>query len=82
MESHCSAEVCKLVGILILLKFAKHSNQTYDEFYRDNVLIAVKDLKVQQANRISENINQRFKNLGFKTEIATNLLEVKFLDVT
>ena len=44
MGSHDGAEVCELVGILILLHLTKHINKNDVGLYRDGGLIVVKNL--------------------------------------
>ena len=75
-------EVCQLVGIFTLSHLTKLINQNDVGLYRDDSLIVVKNLNGQQTDKLRKNIFQVFKNLGFKTEIKTNLPEADFLDVT
>ena len=75
-------EVCQPVGIFTLSHLTKLINQNDVGLYRDDGLIVVKNLNGQQTDKLRKNIFQVFKNLGFKTEIKTNLPEADFLDVT
>ena len=75
MGSNHGAEVCELVGILILPHLTKLTNQNDAGLYRADGLIVVKNLNEQETGRLRKNIVQVFKNFNFKIEIKMNLIE-------
>ena len=76
------AQKCELEGILIRAHLTKLINQNDVGLIREHGLIVVKSLNSQQTNRLRKNIVQVFKNLCFKREIKTDLIEVDSLNVT
>ena len=50
--------------------------------YRDDGLFILRKINKQQTDKIGKKIISIFKNIDFKIEIVTNLIEVDFLDVT
>ena len=76
------AQKCELEGILIRAHLTKLINQNDVGLIREHGLIVVKSLNSQQTNRLRKNIVQVFKNLCFKREIKTDLIEVDNLNVT
>ena len=58
-----------------------HSAQNVG-FYRDKGLILIRNQNRQKTGRITKQVIKIFKEIGFKTEIQTNLKVVNFLDIT
>ena len=56
-------------------------NQNDAGLYRDDGLIAVKNLNGKQTDKLKKNMVTVFQNFGFKIEIKTNLIEFDFFDV-
>lgn len=82
MGAYDGAEVCELVGLLLL-------KLTRDQFpdlelglYRDDGLAVHRRIPGPRLDRIRKDLISLFKSLGLSITISTNLEEVDFLDVT
>lgn len=82
MGSFDGAEICELVGIYILETLAKRIPKENSGLYRDDGLIILRNLSRRQTDKTRKDIEQIFKEIGFKIDIKTNLKIVDFLDVT
>ena len=82
MGSYDGAEVCESVGLYILSLLGKVIDPKNVGLYRDDSLILLRNQIEQQTDQIRKKIIKIFKEIGFKIDIATNLKEVDFLDVT
>ena len=81
MGSYDGAEICELVGILILKSLEDKIEKQDIGLYRDDGLIILRNVNGKKNNRTRKYIIKVVKDLGFRTEIETNLKEVNFLDV-
>ena len=63
MGSHDGAEVCELVGIFILSYLTKRINQIDVGLYRDDGLMAVKNLNGQQTDKLEKGVTIRNQKL-------------------
>ena len=85
MGSFDGAELCELIGIYIqslLTDWIELITKENIGLYRNDALILLRNINSQQTNRLRKRIIKKFQSIGFKIEIATNLQEVDFLDVT
>ena len=82
MGSFDGAEVCELVGLLILNDICNKYGKDNIGLYRDDGLAIFKNTTGTQAERIKKDITRRFKKYGLKITIQTNLKVVDYLDVT
>ena len=82
MGSFDGAELRELIGINIqpLLESTLEKDQI--GLHRDDGLIIFRNINNQQTDKIRKKIISIFKSIDFKIEIATNLKEVNFLEVT
>ena len=82
MGSYDGAEICELVGLLILFKLSSSYNAKDIGLYRDDGLSVFKNNSGPETERIKKDITKIFKELGLKITIQCNLKIVNFLDVT
>ena len=82
MGSYDGAEVCELIGIYIQSLLTNILSKDNMGLYRDNGLFILRKINKQQADKIRKKIISIFKNINFKIEIVTNLIEIDFLGVT
>ena len=82
MGSFDGAQVCELVGLLILVKLGNNYNSEDIGLYRDDGLSVFKDDGGPESERIKKNIIRIFKDLKLKITIQSNLKMVNYLDVT
>ena len=82
MGSYDGAEICELVRIYLLFLLPNIIDKNNSGLYREDSLILLRNANRQNKDRIRKNVIKIFKEVGFKTEIKTNLRIVDFLDVT
>ena len=82
MGSYDGAELCELIGIYIQSLITNILSKDNTGLYRDNGLFILRKINKQQTDKIRKKIINIFKNIDFKIEIVTNLVEVDFLDIT
>eukprot|EP00794_Sanderia_malayensis_P008522 gene8522-biopygen6821 len=82
MGSYDGAEVCELVGLLILNNLCNTYGKDNIGLYRDDGLAVFRNTTGPQADRIRKNIIRHFKSHGLNITIQTNLKIVNYLDVT
>ena len=83
MGSYDGAEICELVGLLILYRLGQLFNNANNELYRDDGLACFHAISGPQADSIRKLfINTFKKEFGLKITIETNLKIVNFLDIT
>ena len=82
MGSYDGAEICKLVGLLILDTLSKKTGNTNIGFYRDDGLALLKNASGPEADRFKKTKSAHFKQYGISIAINTNLKTVNFLDVS
>ena len=82
MDSYDGAKVCELVGALVLYILANSITKRNSGLYRDDGLILMRNENGQKTDRIKQEVTKILKEIGFKTEIKTNLKVVDFLDIT
>ena len=82
MGSFDGAEICELVGLLVLSKLGSSYNSNDIGLYRDDGLSVFKNNSGPQAEKIKKDITKIFKELGLNITIKCNLKIVNFLDVT
>ena len=76
------AEVCELVGLLILSKLYNLVEKLDAGLYRDNGLLFLRNANGRTTDITMKEIIRVFKSIGFQMEIATNLKSVNFFGVT
>ena len=82
MGSHVGTEICELVGIYLLFMLANIIDKNNFGIYRDDGLILLRNVNRLNMDRIRKNVIKIFKEVGFETEIKTNLKIADFLKVT
>lgn len=82
MGSYDGAEVCELVGLLILSELSKIKEVHKIGLYRDDGLSVIRNLSGGKVERIKKKICEVFRHLGLKITIEANLKIVNFLDIT
>ena len=82
MGTYDGAEVCELVGALVLSKLANSTPKGNSGLNRDDGLILMKNENRQKTDRIKKEVIKIFKEIGFKIETKSNLEVVDFLDIT
>ena len=82
MGSFDGANVCELVGALILSQLSRILNNTDMGLYRDNRLIIIRKPNGPKLDNYRKKISNALKLQGFKSTIHTNLKTVYFLDIT
>ena len=82
MGSFDGAEVCELVGLLILSKLKCEFNNKYIGLYRDDGLAVFRNMGPRSTDNLTKRITKCFDTLGLKITIQSNLKIVNYLDVT
>ena len=82
MGSYDGAEVCELVGTLVLSTLTNSIPKENCDLYRDDGLILMRNENGQKTDRIRKEVIKIFKEIGFKIETETKLKVVNFLDIT
>ena len=82
MGSNDGSEICELTGIYISSQLSNILPQVDIGLYRDDGLTLLRNTIGQLTDRISKNVTNLFKEIGFKIEIETNLKIANFSDVT
>ena len=81
MGSYDGAEICELVGLLILHSLEQRFGKNVD-LYRDDGLAAIKTTSGRLADKARKDLVRIFDSLGLKISIQTNLQHVNFVDIT
>ena len=68
MGNYDGAEVCELVGTLVLFTLANSIPKENCGLHRDNGLILMRNKNGQKTDRIRKEIIKIFKEIGFKIE--------------
>ena len=71
-----------MVGIYVLARLATIIRKSDGGLYRDDGLVILRNVNGQQIDRTRKNIIKMFKDIGFGTDVETNLKVVEFLDIT
>ena len=82
MGSFDGAEVCELVGLLILEKLGKIFGKNNVGLYRDDGLALLTKKSGPQIERYRKKLTKAFKELDLKITIQTSLKTTNFLDFT
>ena len=73
MGSYDRAEICELVGIYILTRPSTTiKKNNCGLIYRDDGLVILRNVNVQQIDRALKNIIKVFKDVGYTIDIETN----------
>ena len=81
MGSFDEAEICELVGLYTQSKLEKILPKSNFGLYRNDGLALLRKLNGQETDKVRKNIIRVFKDIGFSSEIETNLEEADSLDV-
>ena len=81
MGSFDGAEICELVGLLLLKLLSSKFSKDLIGLYRDDGLAAL-ELSGPQSDRARKDIIRIFKDCGLKVTVETLLKQTDFLDVT
>ena len=82
MGSYDGAEVCELVGLFLLNKWAIGFGKDNVELYRDDGLLIFKGTGGRQADQARKKLHEIFKEHELRVTAETNHHVVNFLDVT
>ena len=82
MGSYNGAEVCGLVGTLVLSTLANSILKGNSVLYRDDGLILMRNENGQKTDKIRKEVIKILNEIGFKIELKTNLKVVDFPDIT
>ena len=82
MGSYDGAEVCELIGLLLLYKITEVIVREDVGLYRDDGLGVMKKGNKVETERRKKHIVKIFKDCGLSITIKCNLTRVNFLDVT
>ena len=82
MGVHDSAEVCELIGILLLNLLGRQYDTKNIGLYRDDGLLIFKNCIGPQMEKIKKQLQKVFKNNGLDVIIECNMKIVNYLDVT
>ena len=82
MGAFDGAEVCELIGILLLYIIAQYYLKKDFGLYRDDGLGVVKNKSGPEAEKIKKSIQKLFKDNGLEIVIKCNMKIVDYLDVT
>ena len=82
MGAYDGAEVCELVGLLILDNLRRHFPEINSGLYRDDGLGVYKHIGKCNMERKKKDIIKMFKGMGLDITIDINMTTVNFLDVT
>ena len=82
MGSFDGAEVCELVGAILLSELSQHIDQSSVGLYRDDGLAVVRGMSGSAADRLRKTIATVFQQHGLIITIDVNMRVVDFLDVT
>ena len=80
MGSYDGAEVCELVGLLVLSQLSNIANKEDVGLYRDDGLVILRNVNSGGTEITNNSIIQIFRDLGFQIEIVTCLHSVNFLE--
>ena len=82
MGSFHGAEICDLVGLVILERLSQSlPSQSYG-LYRDDGLAFTDIAPPSELERLKKKIISTFKNIGFKITIDVGAIRTNFLDIT
>ena len=76
------AEVCELVGLVLLAEVSKRFPELNFGLYRDDGLASHSRIPGPKLDRIRKDLHNLFAEFGLKITIETNLKQVNFLDTT
>ena len=82
MGSYMGAEVCDLVGLLLLQHLQKVLTPGSYGIYCEDGLAVLNKASSSKQQRISKKIREKFNTHGFKIVIEKGLFETDFLDIS
>ena len=82
MGSFDGAEICVLIGCLLLHSLNNIIDPSNHSLYRDDRLIIVDNCTPRKSDVIRKKLHWLFDKFGFKLDIQTNLKITEFLDIT
>ena len=82
MGSYDGAEICELVGLLLLNKLSSLVDKRDTGLYRDDGLILLRNMRGRSTDMMRKKIIEIFQQVGFQIEIVTGLKSANFLDIT
>ena len=82
MASFNRAEVCELIGLLLLNNRSEKYGKNNVGLYRDDGLVLLRNANGPQSERTRKDITWEFKKQGLNISISTNLKICNFLKVT
>lgn len=82
MGSYHGAEICDLVGLLILNNLSDILPATSFGLYRDDGLAFTEVVSPCHLERLKKKLIKRMKDIGFKITIDIGNIKTNFLDIT
>lgn len=82
LQLYNGAEICELVGLLILDTLSKKTGNSNISQYRDNGLALVKNVLGPEADHFRRTTTSHFKQHGLSISIKSKLKIVDFLDIS
>ena len=82
MGSYNGAEICEIVGCLLLYNLNEIMDPSYHGLYRDDGLAILEHSTPKKADTLRKKLHNLFNKFGFKIEIQTNLTITDYLDIS
>ena len=76
------AEVCELVGLLLLEEIRKRFPELNFGLYRDDGLAVHRQIPGPRQDSIRKELHKMFAEFGLRINVETNQMQVNFLDTT
>ena len=80
--SYDGAEICELVGCVLLYSINKIMDPSNHGLYHDDGLIIVDKSTPKKCDGIRKRLNKLFEEFGFRLNVTTDLKITDYLDVT
>ena len=82
MSAYDGAEVCELIGILMLFLLSKHINKNHIGLYRDDGLAITKNTSGPEAKKPKRKFQKLFKEKDLDSIVRCYLKITNYLDIT
>ena len=82
MSAYDGAEVCELIGILMLFLLSKHINKNHIGLYRDDGLAITKNTSGSEAKKLKRKFQKLFKEKDLDSIVRCYLKITNYLDIT
>ena len=82
MGAYDGAEVCELIGILMLFLLSKHINKNHIGQHRDDGLAITKNTSGPEAKKLKRKFQKLFKEKDLDSIVRCYLKITNYLDIT